>query len=74
MLGEKIYYMIPFISGGALILYGLYMFKNPEQSVKKEKRDLPLEVAKVKKNGIILIFLGILLILIEVFRRVILRT
>lgn len=67
---RQLYYMIPFISGGIFVFIGFYMYLKPEEYLKKQKKDTPLEIAKAKKRGVLVIGCGLLMIFVEVFRRI----
>ncbi len=58
--------MILIILGAVLIALGLFMVICPKQAAKKENRDNPEAVSKVRKSGIIEVVCGILLIIIEI--------
>lgn len=54
------------IFGIIMILLGLFMVIFPKQSTKKEMRDDPSAVAKIRRNGFIIIGCGIGVILITI--------
>lgn len=64
---RELYDMILIFYGGFFLLVGLYMFLEPEKVMKKENRNIPLEVEKAKRNGMIAAFCGILLVYLGMF-------
>lgn len=61
------YDIIPYILSGVLILLGLIMVVLPKQSTKKELRDSEEALKKTRRSGIIVVVLGIVLLLIDIF-------
>lgn len=59
------YDLIPVFLGAIISILGLIMAILPKQSTKKEMRDDETAVAKVRRNGIVLIIIGIILIIIN---------
>lgn len=55
------------IFGIMMLLLGLFMVIFPKQSTKKEMRDDPSAVEKIRKNGFIVIGCGIVIIIITIF-------
>jgi uncharacterized protein YjeT (DUF2065 family) len=58
------YDKIPIILGAVIIILGIYMAVAPKSATKKENRDNEAEVQKVRKNGFIMIAIGIMDIVI----------
>lgn len=58
------YNKIPIILGAVIIILGIYMAVAPKSATKKENRDNEAEVQKVRKNGFIMIAIGIMDIVI----------
>lgn len=58
------YDIIKFVLTCGVALIGLILFLMPEKSVKAEDRDKPEEIAKIKRNGLVIMILGILLTVI----------
>ena len=56
------YEMIPYILGIIFILLGTFMAIMPKKSVKKELQDSEEQLKKARRNGIIIVVLGIVLI------------
>jgi len=54
------------IFGSAMLFLGAFMFFKPEQSTKKEMRDSKEAVAKIKKNGLIVMFCGVIAVTVGV--------
>ncbi|MBQ8949944.1 MAG: hypothetical protein IJ065_02125 [Eubacterium sp.] len=58
------YDKIPIFLGAVIIILGIYMAIAPKSATKKENRDNEAEVQKVRKNGFIMIAIGIMDIVI----------
>jgi len=59
------YSMIPFGLGVILFILGIFVFLFPVKATKKSQRDNRLEVAKVKKSGIIYMVIAVLVIVVS---------
>ena len=58
------YDKIPIFLPAVIIILGIYMAIAPKSATKKENRDNEAEVQKVRKNGFIMIAIGIMDIVI----------
>ncbi len=59
------YDMMELILAVLIILYGIFMIACPKQLTKKQYRDDPARVAKVRKAGIVCVICGILLFILQ---------
>ena len=62
------YDLLPFLCGGAIFVLGILMTVMPKLMTKKEMRDDPAAVAKVRKGGIIEIICGIIICILAFLR------
>ena len=62
------YDLLPFLCGGAIFVLGILMTVMPKQMTKKEMRDDPAAVAKVRKGGFIEIICGIIICILAFLR------
>lgn len=56
------YDLMPFILGGAIFILGLIMAICPRMTTKKEYRDFPNKVKRIRIGGIVLCITGIFMI------------
>ena len=62
------YNLMPLLFGGIMFCLGLFMAINPKSATKKELQNDADAVAKIKKNGFILIACGIVILIIGIIR------
>ena len=62
------YNLMPLLFGGIMFFLGLYMVINQKSATKKELQNDADAVAKIKKNGFILIACGIVILIIGIIR------
>ena len=60
------YDLLPVFFGVVMLGLGLFMALNPKGATKEELRDNEAEVAKIKRNGFIIIGCGIVAIVIGI--------
>ncbi len=58
------YDKIPVFLGAVILILGLFMAIAPKSATKKEFRDDEDQVKKIRRNGIIMIVLGIAVIIV----------
>lgn len=59
------YDMMQYILCAVMILFGIFMIAFPKQSTKKQFRDDPQKVGKVRKAGIVWVVCGVALLILE---------
>lgn len=59
------YDMMELILSGIMVLFGIFMIACPKQATKKQYRDDPEKVAKVRKAGIVWVICGIILFILD---------
>ncbi|SEP94231.1 hypothetical protein SAMN02910369_00942 [Lachnospiraceae bacterium NE2001] len=64
----SIYQYAKLVIFGLMFLMGLFMCIVPKLSTKKEFRDDPEQVKKVRRSGIIIMICSILIIVLTLFR------
>lgn len=62
------YNLMPLLFGGIMFFLGLYMAINPKSATKKELQNDADAVAKIKKNGFIVIACGVVILIIGIIR------
>ena len=62
------YDLMPLFFGGIMFILGLVMVINPKGSTKKELQNDAGAVSKTKKNGLIVIACGIIVLIIEIIK------
>ena len=60
------YEYLPFILGAAIIILGVFMVITPKQCTKEEKRNNLEEIKKTKRNGGIMVGLGVFLMVVNI--------
>ena len=59
------YDMMELMLSGIMVLFGIFMIACPKQATKKQFRDDPEKVAKVRKAGIVWVICGIILFILD---------
>jgi len=67
----SLYDIFEIVLGVLIGVLGVYMYTNPERATKEANRDKPEAVAKIKKSGLILIILGVLLTILMIIAKLV---
>lgn len=59
------YDMMELVLAVVMVLFGIFMIACPKQATKKQFRDDPEKVAKVRKAGIVWVICGIILFILD---------
>ncbi|MCM1082804.1 MAG: hypothetical protein NC393_03800 [Clostridium sp.] len=59
------YDMMQYVLSACMVLFGIFMIAFPKQSTKKEYRDDPKKVGKVRKAGIVWVVCGVMLFVLD---------
>ncbi|MCR4648780.1 MAG: hypothetical protein K5776_06855 [Lachnospiraceae bacterium] len=62
------YDFIPVVCGVVVFILGLIMSLNPKGSTRKDLRDDNKAVAKTRTSGIVMAFLGVVLLILGIIR------
>ncbi len=65
MNGAQLYDLIPVFCGAFFVVYGVLMMVCPKVILKKEFRDDADKISKTKKNGIIVIVCGMVVMALQ---------